>query len=146
MLSAHILKHAIGEGVGCKQLCDVARALDQAEGRYDKAALAGALRACGLQRWHRLLCSLLVSELGLDPAHCLPDFRPCDPAPLRRIVLRGGAFGYADPARLQAARRGPAARKIHAAGAFLRRLPLSLRIAPRETLATVGELVRGNLA
>ena len=146
MLSAHILKHAIGEGVGCKQLCDVARALDQAEGSYDKAALAGALRACGLQRWHRLLCSLLVVDLGLDPAHCLPDFRPCDPAPLRRIVLRGGAFGYADPARLQAVRRGPAARKIHAAGAFLRRLPLSLRIAPRETLATVGELVRGNLA
>ncbi|MBQ6244060.1 MAG: nucleotidyltransferase family protein [Bacteroidales bacterium] len=145
MLSAHILKHAIGEGVGCKQLCDVARALDRAEGRYDKAALAGVLHACGLQRWHRLLCSLLVSDLGLDLAHCLPDFRPCDPAPLRRIVLRGGAFGYADPARLQAARRGLAARKIHAGSAFLRRLPFSLRIAPREAVSTLAELIRGNL-
>ena len=145
MLSAHILKHAIGEGVGCKQLCDMARALDGAEGRYDKAALRAALRRCGLLRWHRLLCSLLVTDLGLDPARCLPDFVPVDPAPLRRIVLRGGAFGYADPARRQAVSRGPAARKAHAAGAFLRRLPFSLRIAPRETIATLAELIRGNL-
>lgn len=145
MLSAHILKHAIGEGVGCKQLCDMARALDGAEGRYDKAALRAALRRCGLLRWHRLLCSLLVTDLGLDPARCLPDFVPVDPEPLRRIVLRGGAFGYADPVRRQAVSRGPAARKAHAAGAFLRRLPFSLRIAPRETLATLAELIRGNL-
>ena len=168
MLSAHILKHAIGEGVGCKQLCDMARALDGAEGRYDKSALRAALRRCGLFRWHHLLCSLLVTDLGLDPARCLPDapspgaeaaapavsaahaagagtFVPCDPEPLRRIVLRGGAFGYADPARRQAVSRGTAARKAHAAGAFLRRLPFSLRIAPRETLATLAGLIRGNL-
>ncbi len=145
MLSAHILKHAIGEGVGCKQLCDMARALDRTDGTYDKAALCDTLRRCGLLRWHRLLCSLLVSDLGLDPARCLPEFEPCNPEPLRRIVLRGGAFGFADPTRRQAAGRGPLARKLHAAGAFLRRLPFSLRIAPRETFATVAELVRGNL-
>ena len=29
--------------------------------------------------------------------------------------------------------------------AFLRRLPFSLRIAPRETIATLAELIRGNL-
>ena len=145
MLSAHILKHAIGEGVGCKQLCDMARALDGAEGRYDKAALRAALRRCGLLRWHRLLCSLLVTDLGLDPARCLPDFVPVDPEPLRRIVLRGGAFGYADPARRQAVSHGTVARKAHAAGAFLRRLPFSLRIAPRETIATLAELILGNL-
>lgn len=145
MLSAHILKHAIGEGVGCKQLCDMARALDRTDGTYDKAVLRDTLRRCGLLRWHQLLCSLLVSDLGLDPARCLPDFVPRNPGPLRRIVLRGGAFGFADPARRQAAGRGPVARKMHAAGAFLRRLPFSLRYAPRETLATVAELVKGNL-
>lgn len=145
MLSAHILKHAIGEGVGCKQLCDMARALDRTDGSYDKAALRNTLRRCGLLRWHRLLCSLLVSDLGLDPERCLPDFEPCNPEPLRRIVLRGGAFGFADSARRQAVNRGPAARKMHVAGAFLRRLPFSLHYAPRETLATVAELVKGNL-
>ncbi len=145
MLSAHILKHAMGEGVGCKQLCDMARALERTDGTYDKAALRNTLRRCGLSRWHRLLCSLLVSDLGLDPARCLPEFVPTDPAPLRRIVLRGGAFGFADIARRQATARGTVARTLHAAGAFLRRLPFSLRIAPRETLATLAGLIRGNL-
>lgn len=145
MLSAHILKHAIGEGVGCKQLCDMTRALDRTEGLYDKAELREWLRRTGLHRWHRLLCSLLVSDFGLDPARCLEGFTPVDAEPLRRIVLSGGAFGLAGSARRKAVRQGGAARKLQAAGAFLRRLPFSLRIAPRETLATIWELVRGNL-
>ena len=146
MLSAHILKHAIGEGVGCKQLCDMAVALARTDGSYDKAAFQETLRRCGLARWHRLLCSLLVADLGLDVACCLPGFKACDPAPLRRIVLRGGAFGFADASRRKAIGGSVFSRKLHAAGAFLKRLPFSLRYAPRETLATVGELVRGNLA
>lgn len=146
LLSSHILKHAIGAGVGCKQLCDMAIALDRTDGQYDKALLEKYLKDAGLLRWHRVLCSLLVSDLGLDPARCLPDFKPCDPAPLRRIVLSGGAFGLYDPAREKAVRKGKAARKLQAAGAFLKRLPFSLRVAPRETLATIGELVKGNLS
>ena len=145
LLSAHILKHAIGEGVGCKQLCDMAAALARTDGSYDKAVLRETLRRCGLLRWHRLLCSLLVADLGLDPACCLPGFTACNPAPLRRIVLAGGAFGVADASRREALRGSAFARKMHAAGAFLRRLPFSLCFAPRETLATVAELVRGNL-
>jgi hypothetical protein len=146
LLSSHILKHAIGEGVGCKQLCDMAAALARTDGSYDKAALRETLSRCGLLHWHHLLCSLLVEDLGLDPACCLPGFKACDPAPLRRIVLRGGAFGFADASRRAALGRSAFSRKLHAAGAFLKRLPFSLRYAPRETLATVGELVRGNLA
>ena len=37
-------------------------------------------------------------------------------------------------------------KKMQAAGAFLKRLPFSLRVAPRETVATIGELVKGNLS
>ena len=146
LLSAHILKHAIGEGVGCKQLCDMTVALARTDGSYDKATLQETLRRCGLLRWHRLLCSLLVEDLGLDPACCLPDFTPCNPEPLRKIVLQGGAFGFADASRRKAIGRSAFSRKLHAAGSFLKRLPFSLRYAPRETLATVGELVRGNRA
>ena len=145
MLSAHILKHAVGEGVGCKQLCDMAVALTRTDGSYEKAAFQETLRGCGLLRWHRLLCSLLVTDLGLDPACCLPDFIPCNPEPLRRIVLQGGAFGFADASRRKALGRSAFSRKLHVAGAFLKRLPFSLRYAPRETLASLGELVRGNL-
>lgn len=146
MLSAHILKHAIGAGVGCKQLCDFALALARTDGKYDKEQLRAYLKHAGLLRWQRVLCSLLVADLGLDPACCLPDFTPGDPAPLRCIVLDGGAFGLFDPAREKAVRAGKTARKMQAAGAFLKRLPFSLRVAPRETVATIGELVKGNLS
>lgn len=146
MLSAHILKHAIGAGVGCKQLCDLALALARTDGKYDKEQLRAYLKRAGLLRWQRVLCSLLVADLGLDPACCLPDFTPGDPTPLRRIVLSGGTFGLYDPARARAVSSGKAVRKLQAAGAFLKRLPFSLRVAPRETFSTIGELVKGNLS
>ena len=145
LLSAHIFKHAIGAGVGCKQLCDMARALDALNGKYDKSELAACLRRSGLLRWHRLLCSLLTEDLGLDPACCLEDFRPCNAERLRRIVRAGGHFGKAAPGRRRALRLRAPARKIATAWTFLRRLPFSLRCAPRETLATLRELAGGNL-
>lgn len=145
LLSAHILKHAVGAGVGCKQLCDMARALDALTGKYDKSELEVWLRRAGLLRWHRLLCSLLVEDLGLDPACCLDGFRPCHPGALRRIVRSGGHFGRTAPGRGRALKRRPALRKIDTALAFLRRLPFSLRYAPRETFATIGMLVKGNI-
>ena len=146
MLSAHILKHAIGAGVGCKQLCDMAIALDRTDGQYDKALLEKYLTTAEMLRWQRVLCSLLVFDFGLDPARCLPDFKPCNPAPLRRIVMEGGAFGLYGKARAKAVRSGKATRKLQAASSFLKRLPFSLRVAPRETVATISELVKGNLS
>lgn len=133
LLSAHIFKHAIGHGLGCKQLCDLAAALSQLEGRYNKQELADALKKAGLLRWHRLLCSLLVADLGLNPQHCLADFKPVNPDKLRRIVQSSGHFGH------------HAKTKAATAGAFLRRLPFSLSYCPRETLATIWELATGNL-
>lgn len=144
LLTGHLFKHAVGAGVGLKQCCDVVRALASLDGKYDKAALQAALNVAGMQRWHRLLCSLLVADLGLDPACCLPGFRPADPEPLRRIIRTGGLFGQSDPARLEALGAGPLRRKAATAAALLGRLPFSLRLAPREAFATIGELVRGN--
>lgn len=134
LLSAHIFKHVIGHGLGCKQLCDMAVSLARLEGKYDKEALRAALQYAGLLRWHRLLCSLLVADFGLDPACCLMDFRPVDPERLRRIVRESGHFSH------------HAKTKAATAGAFLRRLPFSLSYCPRETLATIWELALGNLS
>ena len=146
LLSAHILKHVLGAGVGLKQLCDMARALEACEGTYDKRELATALTNAGLMRWHTLLCSLLVDDLGLDPSRCLDGFSPVNPEPLRRIVQEGGNFGQATEKRQKALHSGSAfARKASTALTFLKRLPFSLRIAPREARATIRELVRGNL-
>ncbi len=145
LLSSHIFKHAIGPGVGCKQLCDLTRALTALEGRYDKQELAAALRRAGLLRWHGLLCSLLIADFGLDPSRCLPGFRALDPAPLRRLVRAGGNFGLADAAHRRSRQRGAFGKKAATAGAFLRRLPFSLRYGAREALATIWGLALGNL-
>ena len=145
LFSSHIFKHAIGPGVGCKQLCDLARALTALEGRYDKQELAEALRRAGLRRWHGLLCSLLVADFGLAPSCCLPGFRMQDPAPLRRLVRAGGNFGLADAAHRRSRQRGSFGKKAATAGAFLRRLPFSLRYGAREALATIWGLALGNL-
>lgn len=145
LLSSHIFKHAIGPGVGCKQLCDLARALTALEGRYSKQELAMALRRAGLLRWHTLLCSLLEADFGLDPTCCLPGFRATDPAQLRRFVRTGGHFGMADPARRRSRQKSTLGKKTATAGSFLRRLPFSLRYGARETFATMWELALGNL-
>lgn len=147
LYSAHILKHALGAGIGLKQLCDMARALARMEGQYNKAAFEDVLRKARLLRWHRLLCSMLVIDLGLDPACCLPGFKPCPPRPLNRIVRRGGNFGVLTPLRKKGLRsRRPFVRKVATTLSFLCRLPFSLRYAPKETGAIVAELAKGNLS
>lgn len=143
LLSAHIFKHAIGAGVGYKQLCDLTLALTRLDGQYDKAELQAALQRAGLLRWHRLLCSLLVEDLELDPAHSLNDFHPCNPEVLRRMVREAGSFGKNK--RQREHKKSALQRKAAIAGSFLRQLPFSLRFGARETLATLRDLVRGNL-
>ena len=69
LLSAHILKHAVGWGVGLRQLCDMARACHRLCGRYDRASYRCACR------------------------------RPCPPDALLGVVLRGGNFGLYAPGR-----------------------------------------------
>ncbi len=191
MLSAHILKHAIGAGVGIRQCCDLTMALQALRGQYDPAALCDIFRRTGTLRWNRLLFSFLADHLGLadegcpEPQHGLaaddgnpeaPYDRAADNGnpkaphdsaaddsyplagervssePLLRIVLEGGNFGHYAEARHSAIKAGaggdPVAtrrRKRNTLGRFLHRLPFSLRYAPRETLATMLSLARGNL-
>lgn len=145
LLSSHVFKHAMGPGLGCKQLCDLTMALTRLDGQHDKNELREALNRAGLLRWHTLLCSLLVADFGLDSACCLPDFRPVDPAKLRRIVCESGNFGRTDAKYRDSRKKGSLGKKAATAGTFLRRLPFSLRLGCRETLATIWELSLGNL-
>ena len=145
LYSSHILKHALGAGVGLKQLCDMARALAGLDSAYDKKDLEEALRKAGILRWHQMLCSMLVDKLGLDPKYCLPSFRPCNYQALERIVRHGGNFGMSSPMRKKGLRaRSPFIRKITTALPFVGRIPFSLRYAPGEAMDTFRELVRGN--
>lgn len=145
MTGAHILKHAIGPGVGLKQLCDMALLLDRYWGLYEARELEEAVQRAGLSRWWALLCSVLTEKLGLDPVKCGPSFRPVNPEPLMRIVRQGGNFGQKRGRRELALQRGGWVRKTSTALSFVARLPFSLRYAPKETSSTIAELVKGNL-
>lgn len=136
MLSSHILKHAIGVGIGLKQFCDMAMAFSALEGRYDRGEFESCVRRCGLRHWNDLLCSFLAGFLG-SPAATLPAHRTVSASPLLRIVMEGGNFGqHADGFRLS---------KSYTVRRFLGRLPFSLRISPRETFGTLLDLTKGNL-
>ena len=136
MLSSHILKHAIGVGIGLKQFCDMAMAFSALDGKYDQEELGTCIRKCGLRRWNDLLCSFLAEFLG-SPAETLPAYRTVSASPLLRIVMEGGNFGqHADGFRLS---------KSYTVRRFLGRLPFSLRISPRETFGTLLDLTKGNL-
>lgn len=136
MLSSHILKHAIGVGIGLKQFCDMAMAFSALEGRYDRGEFESCVRSCGLRRWNDLLCSFLAEFLG-SPAATLPAYRTMSASPLLRIVMEGGNFGqHADGFRLS---------KSYTVRRFIGRLPFSLRISPRETFGTLLDLTKGNL-
>ena len=140
MLSAHILKHCMGAGIGLRQLCDMAMA-------YKALAVPPErLRACfrdaGLERWNRLLFSFLHTYLGAEPLY---DDLP-SPEPLLQIILEGGNFGHHSEAREASLYKSPLRRKLGTAGLFLRRLPFSLRYAKKELVPMVGELLKGNLS
>lgn len=136
MFSAHILKHAIGAGVGLRQFCDIAEAYMALKGQYDCKLLLAAIEHAGMRRWHDLLCSFLQEHLGV-PENALPTHKTVRTSGLYEIVLSGGNFGQH--------RKGLKRGKLQTLKAFLRRLPFSLRIAPRETFRTITELAQGNL-
>lgn len=132
MLSTHILKHALGKGIGLKQICDyfvARRSLD-----YDSALVDILMKKAGLSRWQRLL----------------DNFGPS----LRRIVATEGNFGSASgsvPPTSPKTSSGTSlsshssrvSSRFQTAVAFCRKIPFALRYAPREWIHTVSTLLAG---
>ncbi len=150
MLSAHILKHCMGLGIGLRQICDMAVACRYHHGDIDPHHFRSLCSMAGLLRWNDLLFSFMVKSLGL-PQEYLP-YRSSlreNPDTLMRIIRRGGNFGRFAASRVryvsEAQQPAPTesrhlSRRINTAAAFVRNLPFSLKYAPREWLHTVGEL------
>ena len=140
MLSAHILKHCMGPGIGLRQLCDMAMAYKALQVPPEK--LRQCFREAGLERWNKLLFSFLNKYLC---AEALYDELP-DPQPLLNIILEGGNFGHYAATRTAAYAKSPFRRKVDTARCYLKHLPFSFKYAPREVLPAIGELISGNLS
>ena len=143
MLSAHILKHAIGAGVGIRQCCDLTMAWQACKDKVSEEAWRDLFQRTGTLRWNRLLFSFLEDYLGLTDSP-LKD-KQVSSAPLRDIILEGGNFGHFAANRADALKAGEKLRKRNTFFRFLHHLPFSLRYARRETLATILTLIHGNL-
>lgn len=143
MLSAHILKHAIGPGVGIRQLCDLAAAWQVLKPELDTSAIRNLFRRTGTYRWNRLLFSFLEENLGLNGSPF--EGERVQTGSLKTIIMEGGNFGHHAEARKDALRAGNRRRKLNTLSRFLKRIPFSIRYSPRETFATVWTLIRGNL-
>lgn len=135
LLSAHILKHALGRGIGLRQLCDLAVATSGMHNRLDPELTRRLFHAAGLRHWTSTVYSFLIIHLGF-PADRLPypgiaiSRRRADR--LLRIIDRSGNFSR--PAGV-----------IATALSFVRRSRFSLLTAPAEAFWTVAMLAKGRL-
>lgn len=148
MLSSHILKHAMGPGVGLRQICDYAMACRRLAGQYDIQVLLNCFKRTGTLQWNRVLDAFLRRhfhlETGLFPG-AVSRFTARDADRLERIVFSGGNFGHFGGRRKKALLSSAPVRKAHTALRFLQRLVFSLRCASREYFRYVMSLIKGNI-
>lgn len=141
MQSTHILKHALGRGVGLRQLCDMARAYHYLHGQVEHSTLHEMFATVGLQQWNVLLHAFLTENLGLpqqqQPYIALQDV---DTTPLLHIVREGGNFGQH---RTSTNHHSAIGRKWQTAKAFWNNREFSWKYARKEAFWTMMRLGMG---
>ena len=141
--NSHILKHALGRGVGLRQLCDLARTYAVLRGKIDGERVYEVYRRAGLLKWSELLHAFLVKDLGLNPADLPYGYKEeVSSEPLREIVLKGGNFGLYTDGELQSAPNGWK-RKWKTFSLFLKNMGFALKYAPCEAFWTIVNLAKG---
>ena len=144
MLNVHILKHAIGLGIGLRQLCDMARAYYRWHGTMERRELGEIYRKTGLSKWSNLLHSVLMEYLGVSTS-CLPDDmeKHESPLPLFHIIQQRGNFGRsaAGSSILEAGWQ----RKLFTLQSFFRNTRFVVRYAPWEGVGMVSTLMKGQV-
>ncbi len=142
MLNTHILKHAVGWGVGLRQLCDMTRACYCLSDKVYKTAMEQTCRKLGLGEWNRLLHAFLIEYLGLPKGRLPYEDVADDAQPLLEIVYQSGNFGCQYDERT-AAENSAWRRKMQTATTFCKRLPFVFRYAPKETFWIFVDLLKG---
>ncbi len=142
LLNTHILKHALGWGIGLRQFCDLARAYHCLSGEVDGKRLRRLLGRIGLRRWTRLLHAFLVEHLGLPPEELPYRERGTSSRPLLTIVLRGGNFGLYLSGRT-AGQKAVWARKLRTSHTYIRNVGFACRYAPQEAFWIFMNLLKG---
>lgn len=131
LVSTHILKHLLAEGVGLRQLCDAAILLRGLHKETDKTELERLCRKFGIYKWSCLLYSFLSEHLGL-PEEYLPFIKHYPTEDLFTEVWESGNMGFYD-ARKGERPQGKWKNKIYTVKQIIRKGKLFLKYAPAET-------------
>lgn len=97
-LSSHALKHALNEGIGLRQLCDITLFVAHHRNMLPPEQVRPLLKRFGLLHWTDLCLSYGLTHLGLSEGQ-LPfpvQTRPQQVASMHEEVLQSGNFGFLD--------------------------------------------------
>lgn len=148
LLSSHILKHALGVGIGLRQFCDMAVAFRFYADRIDICEVNDMFRKTGLSKWTVVLEEFLTEYLGLEckqPRYVVKK-KNCvkKSSVLLDIILKGGNFGHFTEKR-ETASRSVVSRKWHTFTSFIGNMRFAMTYAPREWFWTMMQLIGGQM-
>lgn len=144
LLNTHILKHALGWGIGVRQLCDMARACYAMDGCYDKLEMEDCCKKLGIYGWTCLLDTFMVDYLGLDERYLLCRGRKKSAEVLEKIIIEGGNFGMEREGRKNSGKSKLTA-KWNTVRSFGGNIGFALKYAPAEGFWTFAGLAKGQL-
>lgn len=132
-LSSHALKHALNEGIGLRQLCDIALFVTHYREALQPARVRPLLKRFGLLRWTDLLLGYSLTYLGVRPDQ-LPypvHANPRQVSSMHEEVLQSGNFGFFDE---RYKTMGEAPQQKATAHRIIRNVWRYLRLSPQEAL------------
>lgn len=137
----HLYNHLIIEGVGLRQVCDLAILLDKYHGKYDADLLKLHLKRIGYWKAFKSMTALLVCVLGLDTDKCPFKLEKCNYWWAKRLlheIEKRGNFGrYNRKTSKPGVAKSLETARI-AFGHFMKFLPL----APSETLHLIPQRIK----
>ena len=146
-LGSHNLKHSLNEGIGLRQLCDLALFVCHNQAALAAAPLKDLLSRFGLRRWTDLCLAYCVEHLGL-PASKLPY--PVKASShlveaMHREVMQSGNFGQMDERNISRPTEGRAS-QLFTARRIARNVWRYISLSPLESLGWAAGLTATRLA
>lgn len=148
LLSSHILKHALGVGIGLRQFCDMAVAYRYYADRINPQEMIEIYRKTGLDRWEAVLEDFLSEYLAVVIKLPISEKKRKNYSKksliLLDIILKGGNFGHFTEKR-ETASRSVVLRKWHTFTSFIGNMRFAMTYAPGEWFWTMMQLIGGQM-
>lgn len=148
LLDVHIMRHAFGNGIGMRQICDYVIASKSLNDSYDRRVFENCCRILGISKWTALLNRFAESYLDADPTNLPPSGwtgkKELPVSKLHDIISSGGNFGQ--HLKKYSLNSGKSAKtKFHTLTMLARRSQFAASIAPTEAFWNFIRLLVGQI-